>query len=295
MAANNGPPGGGHGSAASPGQTRGAGSSKRNGKREHRNARDDGEQGHGDCWKWAGRFIAAYTRADAVIDSAELAVGAVMCLFMRANDPGRPVYPSAETLAQRTGFSVRAVKDAQARLREKGWATSVGGEKGGAGITRRHVMHMQSNRAPDARINDQNHAADARFDSENRAATTEEPCSNDPKTVHHVHTNKGFNKGLNKGTSFAADQIAFDPTADGSAFGGWTGIQHNDIANWQAAFPACAVQTELAGMAEWVKANPRNRKRQWRRFIVNWLMRSQDRAPRVQHPSLPGGSKKVAL
>lgn len=98
-----------------------------------------------------------------------------------------------------------------------------------------------------------------------------------PPTTYHLQKTK----------SLAPGRISFDPDADGNAFGGWVGIQAKDVTDWEAAFPACAVKTELAQMAEWVKANPANRKSQWRRFIVSWLTRSQDRAPRVLRPNVP--------
>jgi len=64
--------------------------------------------------------------------------------------------------------------------------------------------------------------------------------------------------------------------------GEWGGITDKDKQAWGAAYPACDIQIELNRMVEWIKANPTKKKSNWRRFIVNWLSRTQDR----------GGTKK---
>ena len=47
---------------------------------------------------------------------------------------------------------------------------------------------------------------------------------------------------------------------------------------WAAAYPATVLDTELIRASEWLKANPtKARKSNWRRFLVSWLTRSQDR------------------
>jgi hypothetical protein len=57
----------------------------------------------------------------------------------------------------------------------------------------------------------------------------------------------------------------------------WDGIGEEDKAAWIKAYPACDIEIELAKMAEWLKANPTKKKSNYRRFITNWLSRSQDR------------------
>ena len=59
--------------------------------------------------------------------------------------------------------------------------------------------------------------------------------------------------------------------------GVWGGITENDMEAWCNAYPACGVQIELNRMAEWLKANPTKKKSNYRRFIINWLSRTQDR------------------
>lgn len=70
-----------------------------------------------------------------------------------------------------------------------------------------------------------------------------------------------------------------------------------DIEDWQPAYPAIDVLQELYRMRSWFDANPKNKKTELgiKRFIVNWLGRSQDRAPRTQpnaSQSLPNNQTK---
>lgn len=59
---------------------------------------------------------------------------------------------------------------------------------------------------------------------------------------------------------------------------GWQGISESDRKTWAEAYPACVVDIELVRASEWLKANPaRAKKSNWRRFLVSWLTRSQDR------------------
>lgn len=57
----------------------------------------------------------------------------------------------------------------------------------------------------------------------------------------------------------------------------WSGIEAADMEGWAAAYPACDINGELAKAGEWLLANPAKRKSNYRRFIVNWLSRAQDR------------------
>lgn len=59
---------------------------------------------------------------------------------------------------------------------------------------------------------------------------------------------------------------------------GWQGITEDDRKAWATAYPACLLDIELVRSTEWLKANPtKARKSNWRRFLVSWLTRSQDR------------------
>ncbi len=57
----------------------------------------------------------------------------------------------------------------------------------------------------------------------------------------------------------------------------WENITSEDIKGWREAFPACDIERELLEMKEWLLSNPDKKKVRYRRFITNWLGRSQDR------------------
>jgi uncharacterized protein YdaU (DUF1376 family) len=59
---------------------------------------------------------------------------------------------------------------------------------------------------------------------------------------------------------------------------GWEGITDEDRKAWAEAYPATVLETELLRASEWLKSNPtKAKKSNWRRFVVSWLTRSQDR------------------
>lgn len=69
---------------------------------------------------------------------------------------------------------------------------------------------------------------------------------------------------------------------------GFIGITKNDLELWSKAYPAINLQTEISKAAAWVRANPKNKKSNWERFLVNWFVRAQDKAPPArQSISLP--------
>jgi len=57
----------------------------------------------------------------------------------------------------------------------------------------------------------------------------------------------------------------------------WENITSDDIQVWKDAYPACDVKAELRKMRAWLLANPDKRKKNYKRFIINWLSRQQDR------------------
>ena len=58
----------------------------------------------------------------------------------------------------------------------------------------------------------------------------------------------------------------------------WENLNGN-VEIWQERFPALDINIELNKMASWLEANPKNRKSNYQKFIVNWLVRAQDKAP----------------
>ena len=64
---------------------------------------------------------------------------------------------------------------------------------------------------------------------------------------------------------------------------GWQGITDEDRKTWLTAYPACTLDIELVRAAEWLKANPaKAHKSNWRKFLVGWLTRSQDRGGTIR-------------
>jgi uncharacterized protein YdaU (DUF1376 family) len=63
-----------------------------------------------------------------------------------------------------------------------------------------------------------------------------------------------------------------------TAADGFSNITDYDRASWRKAYPACNIDRQLAAAHEWLLSNPQKAvKRAWRRFVTNWLQRSQER------------------
>lgn len=75
------------------------------------------------------------------------------------------------------------------------------------------------------------------------------------------------------------------PSLTWSSGSGWEGITDADRLEWATAFPGAVLAQELAKATAWLKANPqRCGKRNWRRFIVGWLQRCQDKGGTNREP-----------
>ena len=61
----------------------------------------------------------------------------------------------------------------------------------------------------------------------------------------------------------------------------YAGIREEDKKRWQEAYPAIDIETEIKKSAEWLIANPKNKKSNYSRFLINWFAKSQDRAGRT--------------
>lgn len=70
-----------------------------------------------------------------------------------------------------------------------------------------------------------------------------------------------------------------------TADAGWQGITPADRQEWAAAFPGAVLDQELAKATAWLRANPqRAGRRNWRRFLVGWLQRCQDKGGTIREP-----------
>lgn len=127
--------------------------------------------------------------------------------------------------------------------------------------------------------------------------------------------NNGADKEADKGTDEGTDEVA-DEGANGGTWGDYrgerreedknlkkkilkekisydwksfsfAGVGEENLAAWREAFPAVDPARELLKAALWLKANPANRKKNYERFLLNWLGRAQEKARRIPQPELP--------
>ena len=61
-------------------------------------------------------------------------------------------------------------------------------------------------------------------------------------------------------------------------------IYTDDVSHYKEQFPAIDVEQELRNAIAWTDANPKNRKKQGKRFLTNWLLRKQERARAYSTP-----------
>ena len=88
----------------------------------------------------------------------------------------------------------------------------------------------------------------------------------------------------------AAEHLFFDYTGDRKIHG----ITPELLSYWREMYPALDVEAELKKASTWLDGNRKNRKTDLKRFLVNWLNKAQDRAPRRLPPedeNEPGNNK----
>ncbi|NDC95031.1 hypothetical protein EB077_06990, partial [bacterium] len=79
-------------------------------------------------------------------------------------------------------------------------------------------------------------------------------------------------------TSKPAARSPAKPGVAWTADAGWQGITDADRQEWLLAFPGAVLDQELAKATAWLRANPKRAgRRSWRRFLVGWLQRCQDK------------------
>jgi hypothetical protein len=71
------------------------------------------------------------------------------------------------------------------------------------------------------------------------------------------------------------------PQKDGTTYT----IDKMMIDTWQrsSAYAHLNVQAEVEKMAQWLSANPKNRKVNTHSFVINWLSKAAENAPRTAH------------
>ena len=86
-------------------------------------------------------------------------------------------------------------------------------------------------------------------------------------------------------TSKPAARSPAKPSVAWTADAGWAGITDADRQEWATAFPGAVLDQELAKATAWLRANPKRAgRRNWRRFLVGWLQRCQDKGGTNREP-----------
>ena len=75
------------------------------------------------------------------------------------------------------------------------------------------------------------------------------------------------------------------PSLSWDSDSGWQGVTDADRKEWATAYPGAVLDQELAKATAWLRANPqRAGRRNWRRFLVGWLQRCQDKGGTNRQP-----------
>ena len=90
-----------------------------------------------------------------------------------------------------------------------------------------------------------------------------------------LHSPTGIGTGIGKGKSKGNIIFSFETKS-------FNGIIPEEMSRWSEAYPAVDIAGEIRRAAEWLLSNPTKRKSNYRRFLINWFSRTQER----------GGSKK---
>lgn len=111
----------------------------------------------------------------------------------------------------------------------------------------------------------------------------------DPPSKIDAKKRKPMSGKPDTGNQLKLDFLQFD-------FEKWKfcGITEDDRAAWREAYPHVEVDREIARAEQWVRTAPacKQRKRQWRRFLTNWLQKS-DRYAENRKDYLPEGRQGV--
>ena len=115
-------------------------------------------------------------------------------------------------------------------------------------------------------------SADKRWSNANAMRTHSKGNANHkPRTINQEPLTKNHKPIIKPST--ANDKISFDGTT-------WQNIT-GSLERWGKAYPAININIELEKAADWLIANPANKKNNYARFLTNWFSRAQDRAPRI--------------
>lgn len=88
---------------------------------------------------------------------------------------------------------------------------------------------------------------------------------NDKQNQLKANSDSFLNKNINKNNNIYFNGKTFK----------FENIPREKIDKWCKAFPIIDVEQELKKMEAWLSANPKRRKKNYEKFIVNWLLRAK--------------------
>jgi hypothetical protein len=134
---------------------------------------------------------------------------------------------------------------------------------------------------------------DARAKSVRRLSAS---CPHDERTDCGLEERRGEEKREEKYIPAApvptsdppkASRTPAKPRISWDSESGWEGITDSDRQQWATAYPGAVIDQELAKATAWLTANPsRAGRRNWRRFLVGWLQRCQDKGGTNRTPGV---------
>lgn len=200
-----------------------------------------------------------------------------LVLLLLANrhnmDTGRCM-PSHDKLARDCGMSKTAVKSAINALADKGLLEIERRSDGSVNLTNQYLLRTDTvYECPASSVvvgRQTTHPVATRpmASDEPGGAPDDRGVGRQTTTKQEVETViEPKKKKENNAPAISFDGISFQ------------NISPEQISLWCEAYPAVDVKAEILKAAAWLDANPLNRKSDYKRFLNNWLSRSQDRAP----------------
>lgn len=127
-----------------------------------------------------------------------------------------------------------------------------------------------------------------------RQGVTKIPCRVGQKSSPSIYNSKEERKDKNiaqSRTSCGREQrpdFVFSSTS-----GKFENISDNDLSSWRSAYPDIDISKEITRAEQWLLANPtKTRKKLWRKFLLGWFARSNEKAENKKaYRSQAGGGK----
>ena len=213
-------------------------------------------------------------------------------LYWRQGDNGY-AWPSQATIAMDLGLTGEGVRKITKRLEQAGWliVTCPNGPGRGSKHCKKYevtcpqkpptAIPLFSTETPNSRTVKPPTAIPLFSTETPNARTVKPPTAVGVNTVHeHLHLERSTAGG---------ERITFD-----RAVGRFVGID-GQLETWTQTYPDIDVAGEIRKAAAWAAANPSKGKRNWQRFLVNWMARAgkdlrngSTRQHRTPRPSFAG-------